>query len=261
MQTKPTAAPLVTSGSWRIDMLVTGFPGKSVCHGALGWSTIALLRGYGRVALIDTGGYGVRGVLLERLAEFGLTPEAVTDVILTHAHFDHIVNWTMFPRASVFIGGGELEWAVGEPWGRTPVPELHVEALNRHERTRRLSPGDEVLPGVITHHAPGHTPGHLIFVLEDDDWHVIFTSDAAKNQAEFLSGEVDMSLSVEDSRATIHKIREMALARPGTIIVPGHDRPLIEEDGAFAYIGERNATIISWRGETLDETTAISLEP
>ena len=49
-----------------IDVMVTGYPGKTVCHGGLGWSTIVLLRGHGRVAMIDTGGMGVRGLLIER---------------------------------------------------------------------------------------------------------------------------------------------------------------------------------------------------
>ena len=65
-----------------IDVMVVGYPGKTVCHGGLGWSTIVLLRGHGRVAMIDTGGMGVRRLLLERLKERGLKPEDVTDLLL-----------------------------------------------------------------------------------------------------------------------------------------------------------------------------------
>ena len=32
---------------YQLDILVQGYPGKSVCHGGLGWSTIVLLRGGG----------------------------------------------------------------------------------------------------------------------------------------------------------------------------------------------------------------------
>ena len=60
------------AGGYEIDIVVQGYPGKSVCHGGLGWSTIVLLRGHGRVALIDTGGFGIRKTLIERLnAEAG----------------------------------------------------------------------------------------------------------------------------------------------------------------------------------------------
>lgn len=45
---------------YKVDVLVQGFPGKSVCHGGLGWSTITLLRGGGRDILVDVGAFGVR---------------------------------------------------------------------------------------------------------------------------------------------------------------------------------------------------------
>ena len=38
-------------GNYNLDILVQGYPGKSVCHGSLGWSTNVLLRGEGRGAL------------------------------------------------------------------------------------------------------------------------------------------------------------------------------------------------------------------
>ena len=42
-------------GGYEIDVLIQGFPGRMVCHGGLGWSTVALVRGEGRVALVDVG--------------------------------------------------------------------------------------------------------------------------------------------------------------------------------------------------------------
>jgi len=112
-----------------IDVMVTGYPGKTVCHGGLGWSTIVLLRGHGRVAMIDTGGMGVRRLLIERLKERGLKPEDVTDLLLSHAHYDHMLNWTLVSHARIVIGSHEMKWAIDEPWGRTPVPELYVREL------------------------------------------------------------------------------------------------------------------------------------
>ena len=84
-----------------IDVIVQGYPGKTVCHGGLGWSTIVLIRGHGRVALIDTGGMGVRGPLIERLKQRGLKPGDVTDLLLTHAHHDHMLNWTLVRHARI----------------------------------------------------------------------------------------------------------------------------------------------------------------
>ena len=46
-----SVTPTFTHAGYDIEIAVVGYPGKSVCHGGLGWSTIALLRGYGKVAV------------------------------------------------------------------------------------------------------------------------------------------------------------------------------------------------------------------
>ena len=78
-------------GSHEIDIVVTGFPGRSVCHGSLGWSTIVLVRHADRIGLVDVGSFGQRDLLIGHLASHGLTPREVTDVLLTHSHYDHSV--------------------------------------------------------------------------------------------------------------------------------------------------------------------------
>ena len=77
-----------------IDILVQGYPGKAVCHGGLGWSTVVLIRGHGCNILVDTGGFGMRGLLQEKLDDHGLKPGNISHVLLTHSHYDHSVNWT-----------------------------------------------------------------------------------------------------------------------------------------------------------------------
>src|SRR3954466_12306644 len=108
---------------YQLDILVQGYPGKSVCHGGLGWSTIVLLRGHGRVALIDCGTFSHRTNLINGLKRHGLTPNEVTDVVLTHAHHDHAINWLLSPRPAFCMGATERYGLLGEPWGSTPVPE------------------------------------------------------------------------------------------------------------------------------------------
>ncbi|MBV9782425.1 MAG: MBL fold metallo-hydrolase [Acidisphaera sp.] len=244
---------------YTLDIVVQGFPGKAVCHGGLGWSTIALLRGRGRVALIDVGSFGQRGLLIERLAARGLRPAQVTDVLLTHSHFDHSINWVLFSRAIIAIGAEELDWSVTEPWGETPVPELYVRELQLWPRLRRLHEGDAALPGLVAYDAPGHTPGHLIFVLSGREHDVIFTGDAAKNRAELLSLTADMTYDPKVSRASMERIWELWGRRPGTVLVPGHDVPMVLEDGRPRYIGEREAAISAWFGEDLESTRLFQL--
>ena len=84
-----------------------------------------------------------------------------------------------------------------------------------------------MLPQLRAHAAPGHTPGHLIFVLEGQDRDIIFTGDAAKNRAELLSLTADMSLSVGDSAGTFDHIWSLSRHKPGNVLVPGHDLPMV----------------------------------
>src|SRR5256714_15442243 len=100
----PATQPTITVGGFSIDILVQGFPGKTVCHGGLGWSTVALGRGQGRGILIDAGNFGMRRVIAGRLEAHGVKPSDVTDVIPTHAHFDHSINWPMVFASRVLIG-------------------------------------------------------------------------------------------------------------------------------------------------------------
>src|SRR6202171_771073 len=113
-----------------LDIVVHGFPGKSVGHGGLGWCSVGRLRAHGRLALIDTGNMSMRSMLIKRFAERGLKPADITDLLLTHSHHDHSINWTMFPRARIVIGAHELESSLKVPWGIGPVPELYMRELN-----------------------------------------------------------------------------------------------------------------------------------
>jgi len=244
---------------YRLDILVQGYPGKSVCHGGLGWSTIVLLRGNDRVALIDCGTFSHRANLINGLQRHGLTPEDVTDVVLTHSHHDHAINWVLFSQATIWIGGEELDWSVKEPWGHTPVPELYVRELAHSARLKRIRHGESVLPGMIAQDAPGHTPGHLIFVLSGRDRDVIFTGDAAKNRVELLTRKADMTYDAAVTARSIERMWAIWRERPGTLLVPGHDLPMVLQDGKPVFVGQRQAAIESWFEDTLEQVTRFEL--
>lgn len=241
---------------YRLDVLVEGFPGKAVCHGGLGWSTITLLRSADRTILIDVGAFGVRKPLQKQLHAHGVAPGDVTDVVLTHAHYDHAINFVLFPKATVWIGREEMDWASAQPPGFNPLPELYVRELGVDPRVRTIRPGEEFLPGMTAHAAPGHTPGSLVFYLNTTPSPVVFSGDAAKNRAELLSRTVDASEDEAASKASIDAIWALWRAVPGTLLVPGHDLCMtLDESGTPAYVGERRAGISAWFAQTLDQTT------
>jgi glyoxylase-like metal-dependent hydrolase (beta-lactamase superfamily II) len=233
-------------GGTDVHIIVSGYPGKSVCHGGLGWSTIALIRSDERCALIDVGTFGQRPLLRRALQDLGLTTGDITDLLLTHAHHDHIINWVMFPKARISIGA-------------SVVPELYVERLKDWPTLRRVHAGEEVFPGVRARMAPGHTPGGLIYVLTHDVHDVIFTGDSAKNRAELLARAADASLDPDASRNSIEHIWALWRARPGNIVVPGHDLPMVLERGVPVYLGQRRAGIQAWFGDVLEQTIVFDL--
>jgi N-acyl homoserine lactone hydrolase len=253
------------TGTYDVVELVQGFPGRSTRHGGLGWSSITLLRGNGRLVLVDSGSFGMRSMLAERLRDQGVDPADVTDVLLSHSHYDHAANYLLFPEAAVHIGADELAWALATGSAFIPLPELYARDLAENPRTRPIEPGPdgraEVLPGVCAVSAPGHTPGSLVFRVSGTDGPVLFTGDAAKNRAELLSGEVDMTLDGDASRRTLTMIRALWREAPGTLVIPGHDVPMTWPDGSERprYAGVREAGIQAWFGDDLASTYEVDL--
>ncbi len=248
-------------GDYDIDIIVHGYPGKSVCHGSLGFSTIVLITLGDRRALVDVGSFGQRKLLLEHFGRRGIAAADVSDVLLTHSHYDHAINWVLFPHASVVIGSEELDWSLTVPWGETPVPELYVRELDGSPNVRRVGEGDEIFPGMTAHLAPGHTPGCMVFVLDGGERDMVFTGDACKNRAELVSRDTDMTYDADVSRASIEKIWDLWRCKPGSVLVPGHDLPMVLEGGVPRYLGNREAAISAWFGDDMEQTTLISMLP
>ncbi|MDB5372818.1 MAG: Glyoxylase, beta-lactamase superfamily [Belnapia sp.] len=243
---------------YRIDVLIQGYPGKSLCHGGLGWSTIALLRGPGgkagvRTILIDVGAFAVRPEFGKQLAAAGVAPESVTDVVLTHAHWDHSVNYTLFPNAEIWIGRVEMDWATQVPVGFNPLPELYVADLAKHPKLHLLEDGEAFLDGFTAHLCPGHTPGCLVYRLEGNEVPVVFSGDAAKNRAEMLSLATDMTMDAAASRSSLDRIWALWRQVPGTLLIPGHDLTMrLDAAGRPEFIGQRRAGIRAWFTEDLE---------
>lgn len=248
-------------GGWKLDILVNGYPGKAVRHGGLGWSTVVLLRGHGRVVVLDGGGYGLRKPLVAALAQHGVAPGDVTDLLLSHAHHDHAVNWPLFRHARISIGRKEMAWALGVAWGETPVPEHAIEALSRWPTLHLIDEGEEVLPGITAHLAPGHTPGHLIFLIAGDGQDCVLLQDAVKNRVELTTRRTDMTYDPAVSRATIDMVWEICRTHPGCLLVPGHDLPMVVENGVVRAIGRHDAGIKAWFGDTLEDMARFDLAP
>ncbi len=65
------------------------------------------------------------------------------------------------------------------------------------------------------------------FPAERETRDVIFTGDAAKNRAEMLSRTADMTYDPAVSRTSMEAIWTLWRAKPGSILIPGHDAPML----------------------------------
>lgn len=161
-----------------------------------------LLRGDGRVVLIDTGmgdhwtprereQYGLlrpEGGLLDDLRRKGVSPQDVTDVVLTHLHFDHsggVVRWDggspslNFPRAVHWLQQQNLEWAQHpSERDRRSFREADLQALLQQPTQLRLLKGPgEFLPAISATVVSGHTPGQQLLRIGDGERSLLFCAD------------------------------------------------------------------------------------
>lgn len=122
------------------------------------------------------------GFLLQSLAKIDVRPEQITDVVLSHLHFDHI-GWVSnggaptFPNATIRVQQKDLDHfllpaqAIDDAmyeaaWNVVPSAQRLAPVLDRMETWD----GDITLaPGLDAMATPGHTPGHSVFVLSSKE--------------------------------------------------------------------------------------------
>lgn len=203
---------------------------------------IWLIRGGGRNVLFDSGFH--REVWFKNLpgiADFirpdeavtlaGVRPEEVTDIILSHAHWDHMGGIDLFPKATVWIQKQEFAYYTGDAWqpggwhgGIDPDDVKALVQLNTEGRLR-LVDGDnvEVLPGIRAYTGARHTyasqyirvEGHPPFVLASDNCYLY--RNLAEHKASATFSDADQAGNVRNQG------RMIELAGSVDRIVPGHD--------------------------------------
>ncbi len=169
------------------------------------------------------------GPQLERL---GIDPREVPRVLMTHLHTDHAGGMGHFPKSEIIVSRRELELAAGRP-GRVrgyvnnrfpdwldPTPlDLPPTPYGPFTHSLPLTEaGDMVAIGL-----PGHTPGHIGVLIEEDEHVILIAGDSSYTQELMLAGAVDgVSPDEDEARRTLERIRELARSRP-TVYLVAHD--------------------------------------
>ena len=200
-----------------------------------------LLRDGDRVILVDTGydhaeakrrGRPIRLDPGEALAPFGLTPEQITEVIVTHLHYDHAGGLALFPNAHLHMQEAEMAFATGPCMChdvlRDPFTAGHVcEAVMRlYGGKLTFHKGDSQLAdGLSLHCIGGHSRGlQCVRVKTEAGW-MVLASDAAHYYENVLSRKpFPIVVDLQDMMQGFARLTSLA-SRP-ELIIPGHD-PLV----------------------------------
>jgi glyoxylase-like metal-dependent hydrolase (beta-lactamase superfamily II) len=188
-----------------------------------------LVRSDERLVLVDTGigplAVSERsGMFMQSLAALGVRPSEITDVVLTHLHFDHL-GWAtdgvqrLFGEATYRCH--EADWAFF--MGATPFDDsLAVSLMGGRASSELLPPmlerletwsGDgTILPGIDVRSAPGHTPGSTVIVVSSGTERAMLLGDVVHCPAELLSddwemiGDVDRQLALRTREALAREL-------------------------------------------------------
>ena len=146
-------------------------------------ATSVIINFAGELVMIDAGAGGSSKVMQKNIEDAGLDPKAISTLILTHNHIDHIGSASYFRKqfgckivmhaldADAVENGDNMKTAAscyGTTFASTPVD---IKLSGEHEI---LQFGEEELHCL---HTPGHTPGSLSLYLDRAGKRVLFGQD------------------------------------------------------------------------------------
>ncbi len=169
---------------------------------AFDWALNAVMvRSGGQTILIDAG-LGLdpnlnlprAGQLTKRLESAGIDMSAVTDIVLTHMHMDHIgglvvdgVKERLRPDLRIHVAAAEVKFWEAPDFSRVNMPAGFPDALRatakrfvKEYRSQLRTFGEEceVAPGVVVQRTGGHTPGHSVVRVSSGGDRLMFAGDA-----------------------------------------------------------------------------------
>lgn len=200
-----------------------------------------LLRRGEEVILVDTGydtaeaqerGRPIRLDPRAALRPFDLSPEQITQVIVTHLHYDHAGGLHLFPNARLHLQSAEMAYATGpcmcHDTLRMPFTAGHIcEAVQRlYSGKLQFYDGDgEVADGVTVHCIGGHSRGlQAVRVRTHAGWLVLASDSAHFYENVFERKPFPIVVDVQNMLDGFERLH--ALATTPELIVPGHD-PLV----------------------------------
>ena len=168
----------------------------------------------------------------EGLASIGIDSREVSDVVITHLHYDHAGTLADFPAARFHLQEFEIHYATGPHMSHGYFSGAytvdHIIQVVRYifqDRVVFHNGDSEVAPGITVHHIGGHTMGmQCVRVMTKRGW-VVLASDASHFYANFESNApFPIVYNVSDMVKGFDRLRKLASSPKH--VIPGHD-PLV----------------------------------
>lgn len=197
-----------------------------------------LIKGNGRNVLVDAGFYRPKFMTQYKpagytrpdseVAKLGIKPEDVTDIIISHIHWDHFDGADLFPKARIWIQRDEVEHHVDSAGGvlNRAIDALDATMLNDLRRAGRiqLAEGDakEIIPGITVYTGGKHTWQSQYASVHTAEGTVVLASDNVYLYENFEK-HVPIAQTVDKVSNLAAQDRMLTIASKPALIVPGHD--------------------------------------
>ena len=165
----------------------------------------------------------------DALKRVGLRPEDITDVVISHIHWDHADGFDLFPKAKIWIQKDELEYYAGEAWqghkrtAADPEDLLGLVKLNIEGRVGLVN-GDaqEIIPGITCYIGGKHTYQSQYVGVNTGGGIVVLASDNVYLN-ENLEKHVPIAATLDAESNLRAQDRMRQLAASPKFILTGHD--------------------------------------
>ena len=200
---------------------------------------IWLIKGNGRTILFDCGFYREQFLRQWHPANYekpslavqraGLKPDEITDVVISHIHWDHADGFDLFPKAKIWIQKEELEYYAGEAWQghrRTAADSEDILELVKWNIEGRVSlvHGDaqEIFPGITAYTGGKHTYQSQFLGVNTGAGTVVLASDNVYLN-ENLEKHVPIAATLDAASNLRAQDRMKEIAVSPKFIITGHD--------------------------------------
>jgi len=166
----------------------------------------------------------------EAIAKLGLKPEDISDVIITHMHWDHADGIDLFPKARVWIQKDEYTYYTGEAWqsagthgGIEPEDLFALVKINTEGRVRMVNGDDqEAIDGIRFYTGGRHTYASQYVSVNTKAGTAVVASDNCYLY-ENLDKHAPIAQTLDATSNLKAQDRMKQLASHPRLIVPGHD--------------------------------------